>query len=121
MMKRLCWIWLLCCPLIVVAQDSLEVGTRLLDEVVVSGDAARQRVSAVQIGAEQIVVEHLTSMPVLLGEADLMRSLQLLPVLPYISSLFSSSLFPPKLHHELPMHHTRTFAAFVLKSHRNLG
>jgi len=79
MMKRLCWIWLLCCPLIVVAQDSLEVGTRLLDEVVVSSDAARQRVSAVQIGAEQIVVEHLTSMPVLLGEADLMRSLQLLP------------------------------------------
>lgn len=79
MMKRLCLIWLLCCPLIVVAQDSLEVGTRLLDEVVVSSDAARQRVGTVQIGAEQIVVEHLTSMPVLLGEADLMRSLQLLP------------------------------------------
>lgn len=78
-MKRFCLIWLLFCPLIVTAQDSLEVGTHLLDEVVVSSDVARQRVGDVQIGAERIVVEQLTSMPVLLGEADLMRSLQLLP------------------------------------------
>ena len=78
-LKRLLLIWLFACPMTIMAQDSTDVKHRQLDEVVVDGFAASERIGSPQIGREQVVVERLTSMPSLLGEADLMRSLQLLP------------------------------------------
>ncbi len=50
-----------------------------MQEVVINANNAQRRVSAVQIGAEQIQVRELTSQPALFGEVDVMRSLQLLP------------------------------------------
>ena len=78
-MRRIGLIVMMVFPLIGWAQDSTGVSARLLDEVVVSSEAARQRIESVQIGAERIEVEQLTAAPVVLGEADLMRSMQLLP------------------------------------------
>ena len=86
-MRRIGLIVLIVWTLMGRAQDSTGVkarlddgvSARLLDEVVVNDVAARQRMESVQIGAERIVVGQLTAMPVLFGEADLMRSLQLLP------------------------------------------
>ena len=50
-----------------------------LQEVIVNANNAQRRLGAVQIGAEQIQVKELTNKPVLFGEADIMRSIQLLP------------------------------------------
>ena len=71
---------LLCMPLTVVAQkDTTTMREQQLQEVVVNANNAQRRISSVQIGAEQIQVRELTSQPALFGEADVMRSLQLLP------------------------------------------
>ena len=65
---------------VVVAQtDTTTVKGEQLDEIVVNANNAQRRLSTVQIGAEQIQVKDLTSKPVLFGEADIMRSVQLLP------------------------------------------
>ena len=61
------------------AQDSTTVRGQQLDEVIVNANSAQRRIGSVQIGAEQIQVKELTAMPALFGEADVMRSLQLLP------------------------------------------
>ena len=61
----------------VAAEDSIR--TERLDEVVVTSASARQRIQNVQTGAEVLQLENLTSMPQLFGEADIMRSIQLLP------------------------------------------
>jgi len=53
--------------------------TERLDEVVVTSASARQRLQNVQTGAEVLQLEDLTSAPQLFGEADIMRSIQLLP------------------------------------------
>lgn len=50
-----------------------------LEEVVVTSNSARQRIQNVQTGAEVLQLEDLTSAPQLFGEADIMRSIQLLP------------------------------------------
>lgn len=50
-----------------------------LDEVVITSTSARQRLQNVQTGAEVLQLEDLTSAPQLFGEADIMRSIQLLP------------------------------------------
>ena len=50
-----------------------------LQEVVVSSQTARRRIGELQIGSERMQVKELTSSPRLLGEADIMRSVQLLP------------------------------------------
>ena len=72
-------IGLMACSLLMKAQDSIEVKEHQLEEVVIDGYAASQRVGSVQIGAEQVMVKQLTAMPALFGESDVMRSLQLLP------------------------------------------
>ena len=65
---------------IAVAQtDTATVKGEQLEEVIVNANNAQRRLGAVQIGAEQIQVKELTSKPVLFGEADIMRSVQLLP------------------------------------------
>lgn len=59
--------------------DTTTVKGEQLEEIVVNANNAQRRLSTVQIGAEQIQVKELTSKPVLFGEADIMRSVQLLP------------------------------------------
>ena len=67
-------------PTMTVAQtDTTRLREQQLQEVIVNANNAKRRVSSVQIGAEQIQVRELTSRPALFGEADVMRSLQLLP------------------------------------------
>ena len=55
------------------------ISTERLEEVVVTSNSARQRIQNVQTGAEVLQLEDLTSAPQLFGEADIMRSIQLLP------------------------------------------
>ena len=55
------------------------IRTERLEEVVVTSNSARQRIQNVQTGAEVLQLEDLTSAPQLFGEADIMRSIQLLP------------------------------------------
>ena len=62
---------------VVAEEDSIR--TERLDEVVVTSNSARQRVQNVQTGAEVLQLEDLTAVPQLFGEADIMRSIQLLP------------------------------------------
>ena len=66
-------------PLTIAAQDSTRIKEQQLQEVVVNATTAQRRINGVQIGAEQIVVKELTAAPSLFGEADIMRSVQLLP------------------------------------------
>ena len=55
------------------------IRTERLEEVVVTSNSARQRIQNVQTGAEVLQLEDLTAAPQLFGEADIMRSIQLLP------------------------------------------
>lgn len=50
-----------------------------IDEVVVTAGSARQRLTELQTGAEQLQLKELTAAPQLFGERDVIRSLQLLP------------------------------------------
>jgi hypothetical protein len=50
-----------------------------LEEVVITKNTARQRLQNVQVGAEQLQLKELTAAPSLMGEADIMRSIQMLP------------------------------------------
>lgn len=79
MMKRSLLSWLVFCPLFAVAQDSIRVREQQLQEVFVKARTVQRRMNSVQIGAEQLQVKELASMPALFGEADIMRSVQLLP------------------------------------------
>lgn len=69
--------------LLAVASLALEapdtIRTEELDEVVVSGKSAGQRLQQVLIGTERLSVEELQTAPSLLGERDVLRSVQLLP------------------------------------------
>ena len=58
-------------------EDTLNV--RKLDEVVVTEHAPKGQQQNVQIGAETLSIDKLTTAPSLLGENDVMRALQLLP------------------------------------------
>ncbi len=55
------------------------IRTRHLDEVVVSSQTAVRRLESVDMGIERLTVEDLETTPSLLGEKDVMRTLQLLP------------------------------------------
>ena len=61
------------------ASDTTVTREQRLEEVVVSSNTAERRISNAQIGAEQIQLKELKNTPALLGENDIMRSLQLLP------------------------------------------
>ncbi len=79
-MNKLCLLLLtLQLSAVAVAQDTTRIKEQQIDEVVVNANSAQRRIGSVQIGAEQIQVKELTSHPALFGEADVMRSLQLLP------------------------------------------
>ena len=73
-------LWLLIIATTAIAQtDTLKLTEQQLDEVVVSAQSANRRISGVQIGAEQLHMNELNSVPALMGERDIMRSVQLLP------------------------------------------
>ena len=79
-MKKTSLLWTVLMSVTVSAQtDTTQMRERELQEVIVNANSAQRRLSSVQIGAEQINVKQLTSTPALFGEADVMRSLQLLP------------------------------------------
>lgn len=50
-----------------------------LQEVIVNAHSARKRMNEVQMGVEKIDITTLAKMPVLFGEIDIIKSLQLLP------------------------------------------
>ena len=62
-----------------VPQDTTKMKEQNLREVIINAQTARRRINEVQIGSERMQVKELTSSPRLLGEADIMRSVQLLP------------------------------------------
>lgn len=55
------------------------IKTERLEEVIVTSNSARQRITNIQVGAEQLQIKDLTASPQLFGENDIMRSIQLLP------------------------------------------
>lgn len=55
------------------------IRTRQLDEVVVTRSSSVQRLQMVQMGVERLGTEELETTPALLGERDVVRSVQLLP------------------------------------------
>ncbi len=61
----------------IAATDSLE--SRMLNEVVVTGNNSAQRVENVQLGAEKLEMKVLEKTPVLFGEVDIIKSITLLP------------------------------------------
>lgn len=52
---------------------------RELEEVVVTGTSARQRLMNVRLGAEQLEMSSLMAMPSMFGENDLLKSISLMP------------------------------------------
>ncbi len=61
------------------AEAADSVGRRELDEVVVTGQSARQRVGDVTLGAERLELSQLAQVPVLFGENDIVKSITLMP------------------------------------------
>ena len=59
--------------------DTAKVKEQQLKEVFVNANTAKRRISGLQIGSERMQVKEMTETPRLLGEADVMRSVQLLP------------------------------------------
>lgn len=57
--------------------DSLDV--RPLDEVVITGHSARQRVADAHVGSESLELDKLSLTPRLFGENDIVKSITLLP------------------------------------------
>lgn len=53
--------------------------TEELDELVVTGQSARQRISSLQMGAENVELSKMALVPVLFGENDILKSITLLP------------------------------------------
>lgn len=52
---------------------------QVLDEVIINGRSAARRVANTRIGVEHLEIEKLTSIPVIFGECDIIKSLTLLP------------------------------------------
>lgn len=57
--------------------DSIE--TQVLEEVTVTGNSARQRISNNRLGAEKLELSKLTMLPSFGGESDIIKSITLLP------------------------------------------
>lgn len=52
---------------------------KILDEITVTSKTVTQRLNDIQIGAERIEISEMAKTPVLFGERDIMKSIQLLP------------------------------------------
>ncbi|MCY7358908.1 MAG: TonB-dependent receptor [Rudanella sp.] len=58
---------------------SLEIDTKLLDEVTVKTESADRNVKKVEMGVNQLSIRNIKRMPAFMGEVDVVRSLLLLP------------------------------------------
>ncbi len=58
---------------------SLQPAGQLLKEVVVTGESETERLRQSQMGVEKINIQTINKLPVLLGERDFLKSMQLLP------------------------------------------
>lgn len=57
----------------------LEMSGQQLQEVVVTGESETERLRQTQMGVEKISIQTINKLPVLLGERDFLKSMQLLP------------------------------------------
>jgi len=57
----------------------IEPSAILADEVVVTGEAADKNVSRIDVGKMEMKIETIKTLPAFMGEADVIRSIQLLP------------------------------------------
>lgn len=57
----------------------LEPGAQELKEITVTGEGARQLVQKTQMGKIDVSIQQVKKLPVLLGEVDILKTLQLLP------------------------------------------
>jgi len=57
----------------------IEPSAILADEVVVRGEAADKNVSGIDVGKMEMKIETIKALPAFMGEADVIRSIQLLP------------------------------------------
>ena len=76
---RLLFLFLLLSSTVCRAQTDSVARRESLDEVIVVSRSAGQRVGDVQIGVEKVDVGTMSRVPALLGERDVIKSLQLLP------------------------------------------
>ncbi len=58
---------------------SLDVDTKLLDEVTVKTESADRNVKKVEMGVNQLSIRNIKRMPAFMGEVDIVKSLLLLP------------------------------------------
>ena len=63
----------------------LKAQSTQLEEVVVRAESADRNLSSVEIGVEKLDISSITKIPVLLGEKDVLKTLQLLPGISTIS------------------------------------
>ena len=66
-------------PILAVAQTEDVSREDTLREVTVTSRSAEKRISEVQIGVEKVEIATLAKVPALLGERDIVKSIQLLP------------------------------------------
>ena len=57
----------------------LDMAGQQLQEVVVTGESETERLRQTQMGVEKISIQTINKLPVLLGERDFLKSMQLLP------------------------------------------
>src|SRR5690606_3675466 len=57
----------------------IEEDTRELEEVVVLGEALDNNVKSTEMGVAKLDIKQINKIPALLGEVDVIRSIQLLP------------------------------------------
>lgn len=68
-----------CTELSMAAELSDSIATQILEEVTVTGNSARQRISNNRLGAEKLELSKLTMLPSFGGESDIIKSITLLP------------------------------------------
>lgn len=60
-------------------QPNDSIRTKQLDDVIVTGQSARQRMGKISLGVENIELSAMAKMPMLFGESDIIKSISLLP------------------------------------------
>lgn len=70
---------MMCLSEITRAEETPDTLTQTLQEVIVTGQSARQRQSTVTPGVERVELSKMSSLPVVFGENDLIKSIALLP------------------------------------------
>lgn len=81
-MKKIALVFLagiLAHPVMASPETADTLASETLEEVVVTGQSARQRVQSLQFGAERLELSKLSTLPVLFGENDIIKSISFLP------------------------------------------